>query len=160
MKQSLLAIGMLFGLLAAVASGQPKVEKAERPLYANVFLTVWQLENDHSDLMSKLDTPIPRVFTESWLSGSYHQDISDGRPHSRTYEKGTLRFELTAVKPDELDIRVREEGSLIFKSMHLRPSTLRTIFYDSHSRPYLLDVCFTCRSSPVGIFGVGPRKLF
>jgi hypothetical protein len=159
MKKSLLAIGITLTVAAAMSGGQSMGELADRPLYANIFLTVWQLENDHSDFLLKLQTPIPEVFAKSWLSSSFFQDISDGRPHTRSFEKETLRIDLITGKPDELTIQVWEAGAVIFKSIHQRSSTLRTIFYDSDSRPYLLDVNFTCQDSPIGIFGVGPRKL-
>ena len=159
MKKSLLTIGIMLAVGAAASHGRSTGEMADRPLYANVFLTVWQLEDDHSDVPAKLRTPIPEVLTESWLYASYYQDISDGRSRTRSFAKEALRFELVTGRPDELTVRVREAGSVIFTCSHLRSSTLRTIFYDKHSRPYLLDISFTSRSSPIGIIGVGPGKL-
>jgi len=155
-KKSILAIGIMCTVLSVTQWAE---KKTDHPQYANIFITVWQLENDHSDFLSKLQAPIPEVYAESWLYSSFYQDISDGELRTKSLEKEKFRFDLTTGKPDELTIQVWETGKVIFKNIHQRSSTLRTIFYDSSSRPFLLEVCFSCSDHPVGIFGIGPRKI-
>jgi len=152
LKKSILAAGLTIWASTADLS---QVESHIKPQYANVFVTVWQLADDHSDFLEKLRAPIPRIFTDSWLSTSYFQDVADGKLHTKTLEKDTIKIDITSGKIVQLTVHVWEEGELIFKNILLRSSTLRTIFYGKNSQPYLLDVSFSFSDHPIGIIRPG-----
>ena len=158
MKKMLLATALIvvFGFTSCAGSG-------EEPHYVNISFTVWQSKMKpmgaaHIEAGNRINTPIPRVYRDSWNHDLVSLDVSDREPHIKFFEKDNFRFVLTAEYKERLTIQVFEKDKEIFMFVHNRPSTIDYIFYSTDGPTYLMEVCYTIGNHPIGLLSPGILK--
>jgi hypothetical protein len=151
-KKNLALIVVFFWGLASQAETQ------KEPLYINLSFTVWQLENGFEEAVYRVNTPVPKVFKESWIYDFIAFDISGKKPVTKTIEKETTRFVLTAEHNHHLTIRVFEKEKERFSFTHNRPSTANYFFYGENNRPCFIEVFYSVNSNPIGLLSPGIIK--
>lgn len=152
MKKPALVILLIISLLPSAAA----MEKDSSPLYANIHITLWKLEMGPSEAAERLSTPIPRVYTESFLSSSYSLDLSDGNSHNRSLAKEDVHIHLNMNTPCRMaSFRVTKKGKERLHLIISNSASHHSIFYDEDSQAYLLDVGVTFSSHPIGLLSPG-----
>ncbi len=133
-------------------------ETREERQYVNLNFTVWQSKTEPMELARMLNTPIPRVYRDSWNHDLVSLDVSDRRPHIKIFEKDNFCFVLTAEYKDRLTIQVFEKGKELFRFVHNKPSTVDYIFYGSDRMTYMMEVTYTADNHPIGLISPGILK--
>ena len=155
MKKAIYAIIMMgivaLGALSALEGNQERI-------YANLVFTVFELDDVKTDIASKINMPIPEVYTQSWIHHQFSLDISEGELQKKTIEKDNFCFVLTAESQNKLSIQVKYLKQERFYFEHREPSTAHYIFYGPDNCAYLMEVLFTTSDHRTGSMGPGIRK--
>jgi len=142
---------MAFSLLSAE-------ENHPKQLYANLVFTVFELDDVKTDIASKIDIPIPEVYTQSWIHTHVSFDIADGTARKKVINKEEYRFILSADSEKNLSIQIMHKNQDRFYFEHRQPSTAHYIFYGPDNRVFLMEVLFTTANHRMGPIGPGIRK--
>lgn len=153
MKKTLLTTLMV--LLFSLGSWPDSREERH---YVNLSFTVWKLENEPSEAARRINTPIPEVFTESWICDVIAFDVTERKPINREVGKEGFRFVLTGEYKERLTIQVYEKGKELFRFVHNKPSTVNYIFYGSDHKTYLMEVTYTIGNHQIGLLSPGILK--
>jgi hypothetical protein len=150
MKKMLIPVALILLISPGTWS---ETQKARQ--YVNLSFIVWRLENGAEEAISRINTPIPELFKESWICEFVTFDVSDRKAATKIVEKAGLRFVLTADFKDRLTILVYEKENELFRFIHNRPSTANYIFYGSDHKTYLMEAAFTSDNHPIGLLSPG-----
>ena len=153
MKKMVLAAIMV--LLIGLVSW-PEIRRV--PQYVNISFTLWQSEAEPMEIARMINTPIPRVYRDSWNHDLVSLDVSDRKSHTKILEKDNFRFVLTAEYRDRLTIQVFEKEKELFRFVYNRPSTVDTIFYGSDRKTYMMELTYTADNHPIGLLSPGILK--
>jgi len=134
--------------------------KAEDIQYGNVTLIVWQLETSSNEACAKMNTPIPEVFSSSWLHEMIAFRLAPEAEKNKVLSKGNYSFFLSATAEQGLNIKVLKRGGEFLEFNQKIPSSAKYIFYGEGSRPYMLEVLYTLDSGPVPLLSPGILKRF
>jgi hypothetical protein len=153
MKKS--QIAMVLVLLFGIGSWS---DTRRIPHYVNISFTLWQSKAEPLELAPMINTPIPRVYRDSWNHDLVSIDVSDRKSHTKILEKDNFRFVLTAEYKDRLTIQVFEKEDELFRFIHNRPSTVNYIFYGSDHKTYMIELTYTANNHPIGLLSPGILK--
>lgn len=154
MKKILLACSMS---LVAFSVLFARIEE-RKDLVANVIFTVYELADAKPEIASRLHTPSPERYSESWIHDYIFLEFKAGSTANKMIEKEGFRFLIEAEAPGRLSVRISYQDQEWFRFEHNKPSTVHYIFYGPDSRVYLAEVLFTTANHRIGPIGPGIRR--
>lgn len=77
-------------------------------------------------------------------------DSSAKKPFIKSYETGDFRVQVLLSFKDQLNIRIFEGKKEIFLFKQKKDSSVKYIFYDKHSEPYLIETILTTSRNSFG----------
>ena len=153
MKKMIMIVTMVLSLSL---SSWPETRRV--PHYVNISFTLWQSKAEPMEMARMINTPIPRVYRDSWIHDLVSLDVSDRKSHTKILEKDNFHFVLTAEFKDMLTIQVIEKEKELFRFIHNRPSTVDYIFYGSDHLTYMIELTYTADNHPIGLLSPGILK--